>query len=54
MLFLPALTYATAIVVGATFIGKNLLERIALPAVLATMHISWGIGYLTSPRKLIS
>ncbi|HWF79964.1 MAG TPA: glycosyltransferase family 2 protein [Streptosporangiaceae bacterium] len=24
-----------------------------LPAVLATMHISWGVGFLTSPRRLV-
>ena len=51
---IPALTYACAIFVGSLVIGKSILEKISLPAVLATMHISWGIGYLTSPRKLIS
>ena len=54
LLFIPALTYAAAIFSGALVIGKSVAEKIALPAVLATMHISWGIGYLTSPRKLIS
>lgn len=24
----------------------------ALPLVLATMHVCWGIGFLTSPRRL--
>jgi succinoglycan biosynthesis protein ExoA len=24
-----------------------------LPVVLATMHISWGVGFLTSPRRLV-
>ena len=51
---LPALSYATAVLAGAFFIGKTFSEKITLPAVLATMHISWGAGYLTSPRKLIS
>jgi len=51
---LPALSYATAVLAGAFFIGKTFSERLTLPAVLATMHISWGAGYLTSPRKLIS
>jgi hypothetical protein len=23
-----------------------------MPFVLATMHISWGIGFITSPKKL--
>ena len=51
---LPALSYATAVLAGAFFIGKTFSEKVTLPAVLATMHISWGAGYLTSPRKLIS
>jgi glycosyltransferase involved in cell wall biosynthesis len=54
LLFIPALTYAAAIFAGALVIGKSIKEKVTLPAVLATMHISWGIGYLTSPRKLIS
>jgi hypothetical protein len=40
--------------IGSFVIGKSAIEKITLPAVLATMHISWGLGYLTSPRKLIS
>jgi glycosyltransferase involved in cell wall biosynthesis len=52
--FIPALTYAAAILVGSIVIGKSLFEKIALSSVLATMHISWGIGYITSPRNLIS
>jgi glycosyltransferase involved in cell wall biosynthesis len=54
VLLIPALTYASAIFLGSMYVGKNLLEKIALPSVLVTMHISWGLGYLTSPRKLIS
>lgn len=54
LLLIPALTYATAIFLGSMYIGKNLLEKIVLSSVLATMHISWGLGYLTSPRRLIS
>jgi len=52
--FIPALTYAAAILVGSMVIGKSLFEKIALSSVLATMHISWGIGYITSPRNLIA
>ena len=54
LIFIPALTYASAVLIGSLVIGKTLFEKIALSAVLATMHISWGIGYLTSPRKLIT
>ena len=54
LFFIPALTYAAAILVGSIVIGKSLFEKIALSSVLATMHISWGIGYITSPRNLIA
>lgn len=53
LLFIPSLTYAAAVLLGSFVIGKNLFEKIALSSVLVTMHISWGIGYLFSPRKLI-
>ncbi|MFI6320476.1 glycosyltransferase family 2 protein [Nonomuraea sp. NPDC050556] len=46
--------YAAAIVVGSVLTGRGLpasaLAR--LPIVYATMHVSWGWGFLTSPRKL--
>jgi glycosyltransferase involved in cell wall biosynthesis len=32
--------------------GQPLPVRLWLPAVLATMHFSWGWGFLTSPRSL--
>ncbi len=51
---IPALTYAAGVLGGALLIGKSVIEKITLPAVLATMHISWGIGFLTSPKRLIS
>jgi glycosyltransferase involved in cell wall biosynthesis len=49
----PALMYASAILISSLFIGKSWSERIALPAVLTTMHLSWGIGFLTSPKNLV-
>ena len=53
LFFIPALTYASAILLSSLAIGKNWSERITLPAVLTTMHISWGIGFLTSPSNLV-
>lgn len=53
LLFIPALTYASAILIASLLIGKSWSERITLPAVLATMHISWGIGFVTSPANLV-
>ena len=53
LFFIPALTSASAILLSSLAIGKNWSERITLPAVLTTMHISWGIGFLTSPSNLV-
>ena len=39
---------------GALAIGKSFGEKLILPVVLATMHIVWGLGYLTSPPGLIT
>jgi glycosyltransferase involved in cell wall biosynthesis len=52
--YIPLLTYLIAILAGSLAIGQSLKEKIVLPCVLATMHISWGLGYLTSPPGLIS
>ena len=51
--YLPFALYLLGILVGSFMIGKNVREKIALPAILATMHFSWGIGFLTSPKGLI-
>ena len=40
--------------IGSVVIGKDVPEKISLPAILATMHFSWGLGFLTSPKGLIS
>ena len=46
--------YAGLVVVGSVVEGSGLspAARAWLPAVLATMHGSWGVGFLTSPRRL--
>ena len=51
--YLPAALYLLGNLVGSFVIGKNVREKIILPAILATMHFSWGIGFLTSPKGLI-
>jgi len=38
---------------GSIVIGKTPMEKLMLPAVLATMHFSWGAGFLTSPKNLV-
>jgi glycosyltransferase involved in cell wall biosynthesis len=49
----PLLGYLSLIGLGSAVIGKDLGERLRLPWVLITMHMSWGLGFLTSPRRLI-
>ncbi|MCC9311767.1 glycosyltransferase family 2 protein [Kitasatospora sp. RB6PN24] len=46
--------YAAAILAGSLKEGRGLSPRarLQLPVALATMHFSWGFGFLTSPRKL--
>ncbi|MFD6330515.1 glycosyltransferase family 2 protein [Streptomyces niveus] len=46
--------YLAAIVAGSIPAGKglSLKARLQIPLALATMHMSWGVGFLTSPRSL--
>ena len=54
VLFIPALTYAVFILIASGIIGKSMGEILCLPTILLTMHISWGLGFLTSPKSLAS
>ncbi|MDO5629685.1 MAG: glycosyltransferase family 2 protein [Mobilicoccus sp.] len=51
---LVPLAYLGAVVAGGLAIsrGETPTTRVQTPAVLATMHWCWGIGFLTSPRRL--
>ncbi|MEV7471187.1 glycosyltransferase family 2 protein [Streptomyces kronopolitis] len=46
--------YLAAIVAGSLPAGKGLSPkaRVQIPLALATMHMAWGVGFLTSPRSL--
>lgn len=46
--------YAAAVTVGGWVIstGEDTAVRARVPLAIATMHWSWGIGFLTSPRQL--
>jgi hypothetical protein len=46
--------YLAAIVLGSVPAGRGLplAARLRIPVALATMHMSWGWGFLTSPRSL--
>jgi glycosyltransferase involved in cell wall biosynthesis len=52
-LLLP-LGYAGGVLAGTALTAAGLpwRSRLALPVVYATMHLSWGAGFLTSPRSL--
>lgn len=51
--FTPAAIYLLFLIVASLSIGRNFGERARLPWILLTMHMSWGAGYLTSPRSLV-
>ncbi len=46
--------YLLGIIGGAVTEGRGLppKARLRLPLAFATMHLSWGFGFLTSPRSL--
>lgn len=54
LFFLFNITYLLSIVLASIVIGKSWDERARLPLVLIIMHFSWGFGFITSPRTLIS
>lgn len=53
LLALPA-AYLAGVTAGGWAVsrGEPPATRALLPVVLATMHWSWGVGFLTSPRRL--
>ena len=52
--FLPSIIYLLAIISGSFFIGENNATKALLPFVLITMHFSWGFGFISSPKHLIT
>ena len=53
LLFIPAGTYGVFLLLASLKIGKTLRERLFLPAILFTMHMSWGAGFITSTRRFV-
>jgi succinoglycan biosynthesis protein ExoA len=53
--FAAPLLYAAGVLAVAAVAARQVGPRIAarLPVVLATMHVCWGLGFLTSPRSLV-
>ncbi len=52
--FMPTIVYLCSLVMASLWIGKKWDERLLLPIVLIIMHFSWGFGFITSPRSLIT
>ena len=53
LLFAPAAFYGIFLTLASLKIGKTLSERVFLPAILFTMHMSWGAGFITSTRRFV-
>lgn len=53
VLITPVIIYFASLIAGGIFIGKKITDKLLMPFVLATMHLSWGIGFITSPKKLL-
>ncbi len=51
--FVPAGIYLLLVLVASITIGRTVAEKLRLPWILLTMHMSWGAGYLTSPPSLV-
>ena len=50
--FLPALVYFLFLILSGFMIGKSFKEVLYLPVILATLQMSWGAGFITSPKRL--
>jgi hypothetical protein len=49
-LFAP-IGYLAGVVIGGFLVGKSFATKLILPMVLVTMHMSWGLGFLTSSKR---
>lgn len=48
----PAAIYGIFLIAASLITGKGWIEKLLLPIVLFTMQMSWGLGFLTSPKTL--
>lgn len=49
---IPASIYGIFLILASLITGKGKTEKLLLPIVLFTMQMSWGLGFLTSPKTL--
>jgi glycosyltransferase involved in cell wall biosynthesis len=52
LFIIPAAVYGIFLISASLLTGKGIIEKILLPMVLFTMQMSWGLGFLTSPKTL--
>jgi succinoglycan biosynthesis protein ExoA len=52
ILIIPAAIYGIFLILASLITGKGIIEKFLLPIVLFTMQMSWGLGFLTSPKTL--
>jgi glycosyltransferase involved in cell wall biosynthesis len=52
LFIIPAAIYGIFLISASLLTGKGIIEKILLPMVLFTMQMSWGLGFLTSPKTL--
>ena len=52
ILIIPATIYGVFLIFASLITGKGFVEKLLLPIVLFTMQMSWGLGFLTSPKTL--
>ncbi|MFA5918775.1 MAG: glycosyltransferase family 2 protein [Candidatus Nanopelagicaceae bacterium] len=50
---IPACLYLFFLCLASLLIGQRIADYLRLPWILLTMHMSWGAGYLLSPRSLV-
>ena len=53
LLYIPAGIYVGFTVLAGIALGKGLLEKLLMPAILFTMQMAWGAGFITSPKSLV-
>ena len=51
--FTILMAYLSLLIIGGLIEGKSLFEKLRLPSVFLTMHMSWGLGFLSSPKDLL-
>jgi succinoglycan biosynthesis protein ExoA len=51
--FTILMAYLSLLIIGGLIEGKSMFEKLRLPSVFLTMHMSWGLGFLSSPKDLL-